>query len=564
MNKLYFGDNLDILREYVADESADLIYLDPPFNSRAHYNVLFKSSDSEGTAQAGAFRDTWKWGEEAAINFEETIHRGGAVARLMEALRSALSEADMLAYLSMMALRLAELKRVLKPNGSLYLHCDPTASHYLKILMDAVFGPERFRNEIIWQRTNSKGHAYTRFSSCHDVILAYQRGDKFTWNPIYFGHSENYLKSHYSNVEEETNRRYTLGDCLNPNPDRPNLTYEWHGHTKVWRWTKEKMQGFHDTGRLVYTKNGMPRYKRYLDEMKGTPATDVWTDIFPINSQAQERLGYPTQKPLALMERIIEASSNEGDVVLDPFCGCGTTVHAAQKLNRQWIGIDVAYYAIRIIKRRLDDIFGASASYDLLGLPRDYEQAAALAERDRYQFQWWANALVGVHEFKAMKKGADHGIDGEFLFLNGPGPAGKILTSVKSGKNIGVDDIRDFGRVLERDHAQLGLFISLRPPTGPMVTEAAKMGFSQTAHGRYPRLQIVCIKDWFEGQRPVMPPLANLDPASFATRHRIRKSKRPDPRQAQLPLVFEGGKKETSDAVHYLNPDVRPLRASTG
>lgn len=326
-NRLYYGDNLQVLRDHVADESVDLIYLDPPFNSNATYNVLFKAPDGhESKAQIEAFDDTWHWTEAAESAYWEVLRGPNTeAARMLEAMRGFLGENDMMAYLAMMAIRLIELHRVLKPTGSLYLHCDPTASHYLKILLDSVFGASRFENEIVWQRTNTKAHAFTRFSSSHDIILYYRKSDKYAWNPQFLPHSESYIKSHYSNVEEETGRRYTLGDCTNPNPNRPNLTYEWNGVVKVWRWTKEKMQQMHDEGRLVYTKSGAPRYKRYLDEMKGTPVSSVWTDIHPINSQAQERLGYPTQKPVALLERIISASSNPGDVVLDPFCGCGTT-----------------------------------------------------------------------------------------------------------------------------------------------------------------------------------------------------------------------------------------------
>ena len=288
-NALYYGDNLAVLRESVATESVDLVYLDPPFNSQATYNLLFRSPAGKGSqAQIEAFEDTWHWGHEAEDAFDQVMRSGNtAVADMLRAVRSFLGNSDMMAYLAMMAVRLIELHRVLKPTGSIYLHCDPTASHYLKLLLDGVFGGDRLLNEIIWQRTNTKSHAYTRFSSSHDTLLSYTRGESYVWNPAYVSHSADYIKSHYSNIEPETGRRFTLGDCLNPNPDRPNLTYEWNGLTRVWRWTKDKMQANHDAGRLVYTKTGMPRFKRYLDEMKGTPINDVWTDIFPINSQAQ-------------------------------------------------------------------------------------------------------------------------------------------------------------------------------------------------------------------------------------------------------------------------------------
>lgn len=295
-NQLYFGDNLDILREYIKDESVDLIYLDPPFNSNANYNVLFKESSGEqSSAQITAFEDTWHWGPEADREYDDLVmNTGPSFAGMIESLRRFLGQSDMMAYLVMMASRLIELHRVLKRTGSLYLHCDPTASHYLKVVMDTIFGAENFRNEIIWQRSAPKGHAFTRFASAHDVVLAYGKSETTIWNPQFTGYKDSYISSHYNHIESETGRRYRLDNCLNPNPDRPNLTYEWHGHTRVWRWPQEKMAELEREGRLVYSKSGMPQYKRYLDEMHGVPVTTVWTDIPPINSQAQERLGYPT------------------------------------------------------------------------------------------------------------------------------------------------------------------------------------------------------------------------------------------------------------------------------
>lgn len=385
-NQLYFGDNLDVLRRYVGDASVDLVYLDPPFNSNANYNVLFKEHDgAQAASQIQAFEDTWRWDEHAARAYQETVEAGGKLSQALQAFRNLVGESDMLAYLSMMAPRLQELRRVLKPTGSIYLHCDPTASHYLKLLLDAVFGAENFTNEIVWQRSTSKSHAYTRFPSAQDVLLFYVNGEKSTWNNLYVPHRSEYIKSHYSSTEKQTGRAFTLGDCLNPNPNRPNLTYEWKGLTRVWRWTRERMAQLDKEGRLVYTKSGMPRYKRYLDEMPGTPLTSVWTDIPPINSQAQERLGYPTQKPLALLERVIRASSNEGDLVLDPFCGCGTTIDAAQKLGRRWIGIDITHLAINLIRHRLRDTYGEEIreTYDVIGEPTSVPDARVLAEQER-------------------------------------------------------------------------------------------------------------------------------------------------------------------------------------
>jgi DNA modification methylase len=509
-NKLYYGDNYEVLQRYVKDESVDLVYLDPPFNSRQDYNVLFAEKDgSQSSSQIRAFEDTWEWNIDAQRSYEHVVEQGGRVADALCAFKTFLFNSDMMAYLAMMAPRLVELRRVLKDTGSIYLHCDPTASHYLKILMDAVFGPQLFRNEIIWKRADPKGHAFTRFPSSHDVILSYGRGTATTWNTQYRGYDEDYIQSHYSSIEEETGRHYTLSDCTNPNRNRPNLTYEWKGVTKVWRWTKERMQRAHDEGRIVYTKSGAPRYKRYLDEMMGTVVTTVWDDIPFINSQAQERLGYPTQKPEALLERILKASSNEGDLVLDPFCGCGTTVQVAQRLNRRWIGIDITHLAIGLIKKRLFDAFGPEikSTYDVIGEPTDYQGAAALAAEDKYQFQWWALGQVGARPAD-QKKGADRGIDGRLYFHDDDsGKSKQIIFSVKAG-HVTVPQVRDLRGVLEREKAQIGVFLSFEEPTRPMLKEAAEAGFYKSGpldELVYARIQILTIQQILDGKQPEYP-----------------------------------------------------------
>ncbi|MGB9004937.1 MAG: site-specific DNA-methyltransferase, partial [Candidatus Aminicenantales bacterium] len=397
-NVLYYGDNLDILRRYIADESIDLVYLDPPFKSSQNYNVLFKEKNgSQAASQIRAFEDTWTWSQDDEAIYADLVTKGGKVSDCLQAFRTFLGPCDMLAYLVMMAPRLAELRRVMKPTGSIYLHCDPAASHYLKMLMDGVFGPERFINEIVWRRTNAKGLAFTRFAGNHDTILRYSRDDKWTWNPAYTEHDPEYLRKFYRYIEQSTGRRYRLADLTNPNKNRPNLTYEFLGITRVWRWTKERMMEAYQKGFIVQSAAGrVPALKRYLDEQEGTPVDDIWTDILPVQAQAQERLGYPTQKPEALLERIIKASSNEGDLVLDPFCGCGTTIAAAQKFKRRWIGIDITHLAITLIKKRLLDAFGTEAQFNVIGEPTSLPDAAALAEADRYQFQYWALGLVGA------------------------------------------------------------------------------------------------------------------------------------------------------------------------
>jgi DNA modification methylase len=506
MNQLYYGDNLDVLRRHIDDESVDLVYLDPPFNSNASYNVLFAERDgTQAASQIKAFEDTWKWDESAARACQEVIEAGGKVSEAMQAFRTLLGDSDMMAYLAMMAPRLVELGRVLKPTGSIYLHCDPTASHYLKMLMDAAFGPEHFRNEITWQRSTAKSHAFTRFPVAQDTLLYYGKTEAVTWNPIYLPHRDAYLESHYGNIEEGTGRRYTLGDCLNPNPDRPNLKYEWNGKVRVWLWTRDRMQANHDAGRLVYTKSGMPRYKRYLDEMPGTPVTSIWTDIPPINSQAQERLGYPTQKPEALLERIIAASSNEGDTVLDAFCGCGTTIAAAQKMNRRWIGIDITNLAISLIRYRLADIFYGAAEYEVIGEPVSLPDARQLAHDDPYQFQWWTLGLVGARPVEG-KKGADKGIDGCIFFHEGDTSKTKrIILSVKAG-HVTVSHLRDLRGVVERDKAEIGVLLCIEEPTIPMRKECASAGFYTSPWGKHARLQVLTVEDLLTGKTINRPP----------------------------------------------------------
>jgi len=512
MNSLYYGDNLDILREHIANESVDLIYLDPPFNSNASYNVLFKAPDGhQSHAQMEAFEDTWHWNKSAERAFDEVMHSGNSDAsELLNAMRAFLHENDMMAYLAMMAARLIELHRVLKPTGTLYLHCDPTASHYLKALLDAVFSPLNFGNEIIWQRTNAKGLAFTRFARNHDVILRYTKSDKWIWNAPYTAHDPKYLEAFYKYEEPKTKRRYRLADITNPNKNRPNLTYEFLGVTRVWRWTKERMEKAYKDGIVIQTKPGtVPVLKRYLDEQEGTPVGDVWTDIVP--AQADERLGYPTQKPLALLERIVAASSNEGSVVLDPFCGCGTSVHAAQKLKRQWIGIDVTHLAISLIQKRLRDAFGP-IPIEVHGTPKDLGGAQALAAQDKYQFQWWAVSLVDAVPYGGKKKGADSGIDGFIYFKPDGKTTEKAIVSVKGGENVGVPMVRELAQVVNREKAKMGVLICLAEPTSPMMKEAITEGFYKTEYGEFPKLQILTVEQLFSGMRPEMP---WIDPTVF-------------------------------------------------
>ncbi len=557
MNRLYYGDNLDVLRDHIASDSIDLVYLDPPFNSNANYNILFKSPTGKAAdSQIEAFEDSWHWNDKAEAAFHDVMTSGNTdVAELLRAMRGFLKENDMMAYLAMMAVRLIELHRVLKPTGSLYLHCDPTASHYLKLLLDGVFGAVNYGNEIIWQRQNAKGNASTRFARNHDVILRYTKADSWTWNAQYTAHNETYVDGFYRFNEEGTERRYRLADLTNPNKNRPNLTYEFLGITRVWRWTRERMQAAYDAGLVIQTNPGtVPQLKRYLDEQEGNPVSDIWADIRPVQSQSKEdkHLGYPTQKPLALLERIIAASSNPGDVVLDPFCGCGTAVDAAQKLGRQWIGIDVTTLSTELIEKRMKDRYGlinvrelplkgrhaelvsastpqsakpsqvegwtpdqvrgdgagvdASLVYEVVGTPNDIASAEKLAAEQPYQFQYWIVGKIDGQPYQGGRKGADRGIDGYVYFTGHDRKTEAAIISVKAGRNVGVAMVRDLKGVVEREKAPIGIFVCVINPTREMEREAASMGVYEGADGRtYPRLQIYTVAEYFAGLRPKVP-----------------------------------------------------------
>jgi len=518
-NTLYYGDNLDVLRRYVKDETVDLIYLDPPFNSNTSYNVLFtERNGSQAAAQIKAFEDTWTWDQPAAEAYQEVVEAGGTVSRVMQAFRTFLGDNDILAYLAMMAPRLVELRRVLKPTGSLYLHCDPTASHYLKMLMDAVFGPENFRNEIIWKRKAGRGETNKRairFGVSHDVLLFYARTKEGLFNRQVRPNEPDYIASKFTH-DDGDGRLYRLDNLTSPSP-RPNLRYEYKGYqppANGWAVSLERMKQMDHEGRIWFPPDKTKRLqrKRYLDELEGETVDTLWDDIPPINSQAAERLGYPTQKPEALLERIINASSNPGDVVLDPFCGCGTTVAVAERLKRRWIGIDITQAGIVVIKKRLRDAFGEEAVYQVVGEPTSLPDAAALAAEDPYQFQWWALGLVGARPVE-QKKGADKGIDGR-LYFHDEGERGKtkqVVLSVKAG-HTGAAHIRDLRGVIEHEKAEIGVLITMQEPTGPMRTESAGAGFYDSPWGtRHPKLQILTVSELLEGKGIDMPPIRQVN-----------------------------------------------------
>ena len=526
-NALYYGDNLDVLRQHIGTESVDLVYLDPPFNSNANYNVLFKAPGGEQSqAQIEAFEDTWHWNEAAERAFDGVMTSGNSnAADMLRAMRSFLGANDMMAYLAMMAVRLIELHRVLKKTGSLYLHCDPTASHYLKILLDAVFGKACFLNEVIWKRTSSHSSA-RRWGPVHDTILLYGKEPGYCWNHVFESYDESYLDRFYR-FEDEVGR-FRIGDLTGAGTRTGDSGLPWRDvdPTQVGRhWavptavimrsglngnfenltTQEKLDRLDELGLIYWPPAGkVPQFKRYLEEGRGVAIQDMITDIKPISSQAKERLGYPTQKPVALLERILSASSNEGDVVLDPFCGCGTTVHAAQKLNRQWIGIDVTHLAISLIEKRLKDAFPGVA-FEVHGTPKDEAGARDLALRDKYQFQWWAVSLVDAVPFAGKKKGADGGIDGLIYFKPDGKTTERAIVSVKGGDHVSVAMIRDLKGVMDREKAPMAIFLSLAAPTQPMIAEAASAGLYETGHGKFPRLQIITITDLFSGKRPHLP-----------------------------------------------------------
>lgn len=526
MGLLYYGDNLDILRRYLKDESVDLVYLDPPFNSAQSYNAFFQEKDGTAAAsQIRAFEDTWTWNQESEAAYRALTEQPGKVSEVMQAFMTFLGRNDMMAYLAMMAPRLVELRRALKATGSLYLHCDPTASHYLKLLLDAVFGTNQFRNEIIWKRTAAHSAA-ERWNEVHDVILFCTKTDDYVWNQMLLPHAGEYA-ARYRNKDEEGNL-WADDNLTGPGIRRGDSGALWRGfdptskglHWKVSAKTVESIVGKEEAAKLSTTKkldvldehgfihwprprsgegSGFPRFKRYLSQ--GAPVQDVITDIPPINSQASERLGYPTQKPVALLERIIQASSRSGDLVLDPFCGCGTTIDAAEKLGRRWIGIDITQLAITLIKKRLRDTYGEQLEITTVGEPVTPADADQLASEDKYQFQWWALGLVGARP-EEQKKGADRGIDGKILFRDDPKATKpeQVIIQVKGGKS-GVKDVRDLRGVIEREMAAIGVLITISEPNAQMVTEAASAGFytHKLTGKQYPRVQLRWIKQLMEG-----------------------------------------------------------------
>ena len=574
-NTLFYGDNLPILRDHIPTGSIDLIYLDPPFNSSRSYNVLFADeSGKESEAQITAFEDTWHWDQSAARTYYELIQNGPLdVVKMIGSLHDFIGENQMTAYLVMMAVRLVELHRVLKPTGSLYLHCDPTASHYLKIVLDTIFGPQNFKNEIIWRRTGTHGKS-KRFAPIHDSILLYAKTDNFKWAYLKKPYMKEHVNESFINDDKGWRTQY-YGNVLTGSglrggeSGKPWMGFDPSAKGRHWaipgalvEATEEdftgltqhqKLDRLYELGYIKIVKGqAWPIYERYITPNDGQNIPDIWAyqpytngtvfgtdsgideDVRWLSPQDQERLGYPTQKPLALLERIIQASSKPGDWVLDPFCGCGTAIAAAQKLDRHWIGIDITYLAIALQKFRLKDSFSLTdkKEYVIVGEPEDLHDAQQLAKDDRYQFQWWALLLVGAkplggeQDSKTGKKGKDRGIDGVINFVEAKGKPQRVLVQVKSGHvNSGL--IRDLRGTVEREDAAIGVFITLEPATKDMEKEALAAGYytSELWQKDYQRIQIMTITQLLAGAEIQMPAAHG----TFKQAQRVRKAEGAQP-----------------------------------
>ncbi|MDR6506473.1 DNA methyltransferase [Arthrobacter oryzae] len=544
-NQLYYGDNLDVLRQYVRDESVDLVYLDPPFNSNRNYSVIFSrngKTDGDNAAQIEAFEDTWTWTHQTEVQYNKFVSTGpGKVVDALSAFRTLLGENDALAYLVNMAPRLVELHRVLRSTGSLYLHCDPTMSHYLKILLDSIFGPARFKNEIIWKRTgahNDTKQGRTALGAVHDVILFYTKDKLATWNPFFTPYDDEYLESEYRHIADD-GRLYKEGDLSAAKPGG-DVSFDWpvkrfgndpwqadlddeyltplEGwsykmvrpyNNRFWAYSKANLIEFARNGKLAHRSTGQPRLMLFAEDMPGIGPQDVWTDIKPIGAGAAEKLGYPTQKPVSLLERIVALSSNPGDVVLDPFCGCGTTVDAAQRLGRHWIGIDVTYIAIDLIVKRLQHTHGTTIqeTFAVNGIPRDLFSAQALFDRSPFDFERWAVSMINAEP--NQKQVGDKGIDGVARFpIDGSGKIGKVLVSVKGGKNLNPGMVRDLKGTVETQKAQMGVLITFGEATRG-VKDAIDHGglYVHPANSQqFPLLQHITIAELLAGKRPELPP----------------------------------------------------------
>lgn len=531
---MYFGDNLEVLREYVATGSVDLVYLDPPFNSNRNYNVIFTRSDrlpKDNLAQIQAFDDTWRWSPVTEQQYHEML--AGAVpsrvADVVRALHALLGENDAMAYLVNMAPRLVELHRVLKTTASLYLHCDPTMSHYLKVLLDAIFGAHNFRDEIVWKRHNARSVKQSIWPRLHDVILYYGKS-----STAYFAEtrvSSGVRAEPHDLVRWDDGETYRTKDLTGQGTRQGETGKPWRDVDPTrggrhWRVMHAALDAMDAEGRIHWQRNGMPRERAllpYVPDERQAVVGDVWNDIDSINAGAAERLGYPTQKPVSLLQRIVAASSRPGDVVLDPFCGCGTTIDAAVTLEREWIGIDVTYIAVDLIRKRLQHTFGESISttYDVTGIPRDMAGARQLFARSAFEFERWAVSLVGGTP--NQKQVGDRGIDGVVRFYtDAKGETGRVLVSVKGGKSLGPQFVRDLIGTVQTERAEMGSLLTLSTPTRGIYDAVAHAGAYHwpITGGAYPRAQVLTVEDLLAGQRMQAPPALVL-PYIPAGRHKV-------------------------------------------
>jgi DNA modification methylase len=499
---LAIGDNLHVLREFIDDESIDLIYLDPPFNSNRAYSLIFRDpTRGHSEAQAVAFKDQWTWNAGTEARFRDLLIPSvgsRATTRLSMLLAnqvSAFERTQMAAYLVEMAVRLVELHRVLKSTGSLYLHCDPTASHYLKVVLDAIFGPTNFRNEVIWRRTRAHNDRNLRhFGASHDVLLLYTKSDRWTFHRMVTARDPAARKAHdlYRHTD---GKLYRKGDCRAPGGRGPR--YEWNGHWGNWRFTEAAARELEARGMIVYTRTGMPRVLRVVDLTRGSPLQDIWVDIDRQNSGSKEELPYPTQKPVDLLRRIIEVSSNPDDLILDPFCGCGTAIEAARDLGRRWIGIDISVRALDVIKERFAG--GDHVPFRVLA-PADEEAARRLAEakpNGRREFEAWALTLIGARK----NVDRDRGVDGLIPFIGARGRIQQALVSVKSG-HTSPSEVRDLVGAVHRERSPAGIFLTLDEPTKEMKLEAAR---AVPLIPGIPRIQIITIRDALREDHPARP-----------------------------------------------------------
>ena len=603
-NVLYFGDNLDVLRENVRDESVDLVYLDPPFNSNANYNVLFKSPiGAEAAAQIRAFEDTWTWGEEAEKAYVSIASTNVDAFNLLQALRSYLGESDVMAYLAMMSVRLIELKRCLKSTGSLYLHCDPSASHYLKIILDGIFGAENFRSEIVWRRSPAHNKLTRQYGPIHDTLLFYAKTANAYFRPGHTPYTKSYIASEFRFADERG--RYRLNEIMGPGGRFGESGQPWRGYdpsARARHWaipevlkatlseaerqasTQGQLDALLDKDRIVLSRTGRPKYKQYPAE--GVLYQDIWSyqpgtdgvlhdtdkaideDVKWLSNE-DERIGYPTQKPRGLLERIVSSSSREGDTVLDPFCGCGTAIHASERLSRQWIGIDITYLAIQTIEARIARWL-QGARYEVTGIPKDEDGARALAKAKPYQFQLWAVGRVGG---QPNGRGGDRGIDGQIVFLKGVDVYGRGIVSVKGGQTVNPSMVRDLRGTVERVGADLGVFICPSRPSREMRIEAAAAGQVELPGGSRPKIQIVTVADLIAGPNLGIVTGLNVIQAAEAARLGRRFPRTPTPaelrREPELPpMSLPAGRRGRIQAALPLDEPIlsqpRPARRRRG